>query len=321
MKTLLKKIGMTIALPVVIFIVFSIGNSGNFASGRTLYVVLQQTVGTAIVAYGFAFANMIGITDFSIGARLILSEIVGGILSARFGLAGLVLGALITSVLCGLISAVLFRIAKIPSFILAFGLALIFEVGRSIAAQMNGGTVILTQSNAVLGKTPWNFIILALACALFSVIYYRTRFSYLVQAIGSNEVICKSSDIDTLHVKCLTYIVGAVFIGIGAIVLLSYSSAIGSQLGMATMSQLFKPMMAYLIAKTLSRNCPIPIGIIIGTFSLNLLFTGIIAIGLLDAFQNVALGFMMLVVMALSVNLPQMKAKTEKRKKVATNVA
>ena len=284
MKSILTRIGKTIALPLAIFIIFSISGSSSFATGRTLYVVLQQTIGTVIVAYGFAYASMIGITDFSIGARLILSQIIGGICSSRFGVPGLIVGCMLTSVICGILSAIIFRTAKIPSFIVAFGLVLIFEVFGSLAAQAYGGTVILSRATSILGRTPWNFIILAFSGVLFSVIYYRTKFSYLVRAIGSNEIICKNAGIDTMRVKCQTYIVGSVFIGIGAIVLLSYSSAIGSQMGMATMSQLFKPMMAFMIAKAISKNCPIPLGIIVGMFSLNLLFTGIIAICLIDAF-------------------------------------
>lgn len=306
-NTILKAI-KTLLLPLAIFALFSLVSDSGFSSPQTLYVMLQQSVGTAIVAYGFAFANMVGITDFSIGSRLILAEIIGGMCAARFGIPGLVLGCILTSIICGILSAVVFRVTKIPSFIVAFGLVLIFEVCGSLAAQAHGGTVILTRATAVLGRPPFNFIILIIAGLLFSVILYRTRFSYQVQAVGNNEVIARSMGVNSVRVKCMTYVVGSVFIGIAAIVLLSYSSAIGAQMGMMTMSQLFRPMMAFMIAKILKKNCPIPIGIVVGVYSLNLLFTGIVAIGLLDAFQDVALGFMMILVIVLTNNLYAVRA-------------
>ena len=133
-----------------------------------------------------------------------------------------------------------------------------------------------------------------------------------MRAIGSNELIALSVGIDTTKVKCVTYVIGSVFIGLAAIVQLSYSSAIGAQMGMTTMSQLFKPMMGFMIAKALSKSCPLPVGVLVGVYSLNLLFTGIIAIGLIDAFQDVALGFMMILVIALSTNLPLLREKMQR---------
>ncbi len=315
MKNILVRLGKTLALPIIIFLVFAIGNSGNFASARTLLVVLQQSIGPAIVAYGFCFASTIGMTDFSIGSRMIFAEIIGGICAARFGILGVVIGCIGTSLICGILSAVVFRVARIPSFIVAFGLVLIFEVFGSIAAQSFGGTVILTRAQGVLGRMPYNFIILGISMLLFSIMFYRTRFSYQVRAIGSNEIIARTMGINAMNVKCLSYIIGSIFLGIAAIIMLSYSSAVGSQMGMATMSQLFKPMMSIMIARAISKACPMPIGIFVGTFSLNLLFTGIIAIGLLDAFQDVSLGFMMVLVIALSANLPIIQKKFAAMKK------
>ena len=58
-------------------------------------------------------------------------------------------------------------------------------------------------------------------------------------------------------------------------------------------------MMAVIIGLALSGNVRSSIGIFVGSLSISIIFTGIIALGWSDAVQNVILGFFMLLVMGL----------------------
>ena len=66
-----------------------------------MYYYLQSSIIYSVGACGFYFIVTMGLFDFSIGANVVLSSIVGVILSKQFGYAGLVTGCIVTSVIIG----------------------------------------------------------------------------------------------------------------------------------------------------------------------------------------------------------------------------
>ena len=76
---------------------------------------------------------------------------------------------------------------------------------------------------------------------------------------------------------------------------------------------MFKPLISVLLALVLQRICDLTIGIFITQFTLNIIFIGLIAVGLPDTFQNVVLGFFLLVVMILFENSGRIEELKEKR--------
>ena len=69
-----------------------------------------------------------------------------------------------------------------------------------------------------------------------------------------------------------------------------------------------------LLALVLQRICNLTIGIFIAQFTLNIIFIGLIAVGLPDTFQNVVLGLFLLIVMILFENAGRIEEIREKRK-------
>jgi ribose transport system permease protein len=65
---------------------------------------------------------------------------------------------------------------------------------------------------------------------------------------------------------------------------------------------LFKPLMGVLVGLALQPVCNLAVGIFIGGFTVNTIFVGLIASGLPDTFQDVALGIFLLIVMLFSEN-------------------
>ena len=73
-------------------------------------------------------------------------------------------------------------------------------------------------------------------------------------------------------------------------------------------------MISILLALVLQRICNLTIGIFIAQFTLNIIFIGLIAVGLPDTFQNVVLGLFLLIVMILFENAGRIEEIREKRK-------
>ena len=301
MKRFLINILKVIMLPVIVYLIF-----------LGIYTIFIQTIIPTITAYAIAYGNICGVFDFTIGSRLVISGVIGGLLAAQYGFAGMILGAIISAIVVGIITGVLNWWLKIPSLVLTMGLAMVYEIiGSKLAGHY--GFVQIDNKYAIFGSSPNIVIIFLLSAVLFYFVFNHTVFSFHMRAVGSNEAVAKNSGIKTDLVKCKSFVYGSVFIGIAAILTLSQSGSVGAQTSLGSVTIMFKPLISVLLALVLQRICDLTIGIFIAQFTLNIIFIGLIAVGLPDTFQNVVLGFFLLVVMILFENSGRIEELKEKR--------
>jgi ribose transport system permease protein len=126
-------------LVVVSWAVFKVITPHNFGSPANLLQYFQASLMAATGAVGFYFVMVMGMFDFSIGANIMLSAIVGCKLARKafhMGYAGLIIGSMVTGALVGLINGVLYVKLHIPSMIVTTGVALVAE---SVANYIAGG--------------------------------------------------------------------------------------------------------------------------------------------------------------------------------------
>ena len=317
MKRFLINTLKVIMLPVIVYLIFLVICFERFSNWNCIYTIFIQTIIPTITAYAIAYGNICGVFDFTIGSRLVISGVIGGLLAAQYGFAGMILGAIISAIVVGIITGVLNWWLKIPSLVLTMGLAMVFEiVGSKLAGHY--GFVQIDNKYAIFGSSPNIVIIFLLSAVLFYFIFNHTVFSFHMRAVGSNEAVAKNSGIKTDLVKCKSFVYGSVFIGIAAILTLSQSGSVGAQTSLGSVTIMFKPLISVLLALVLQRICDLTVGIFIAQFTLNIIFIGLIAVGLPDKFQNVVLGFFLLVVMILFENsgrLEELKEKKEARQK------
>ena len=312
MKRFLINTLKVIMLPVIVYLIFLVICFERFSNWNCIYTIFIQTIIPTITAYAIAYGNICGVFDFTIGSRLVISGVIGGLLAAQYGFAGMILGAIISAIVVGIITGVLNWWLKIPSLVLTMGLAMVFEIiGSKLAGHY--GFVQIDNKYAIFGSSPNIVIIFLLSAVLFYFVFNHTVFSFHMRAVGSNEAVAKNSGIKTDLVKCKSFVYGSVFIGIAAILTLSQSGSVGAQTSLGSVTIMFKPLISVLLALVLQRICDLTIGIFIAQFTLNIIFIGLIAVGLPDTFQNVVLGFFLLVVMILFENLGRIEELKEKR--------
>ena len=312
MKRFLINTLKVIMLPVIVYLIFLVICFERFSNWNCIYTIFIQTIIPTITAYAIAYGNICGVFDFTIGSRLVISGVIGGLLAAQYGFAGMILGAIISAIVVGVITGVLNWWLKIPSLVLTMGLAMVFEiVGSKLAGHY--GFVQIDNKYAIFGSSPNIVIIFLLSAVLFYFIFNHTVFSFHMRAVGSNEVVAKNSGIKTDLVKCKSFVYGSVFIGIAAILTLSQSGSVGAQTSLGSVTIMFKPLISVLLALVLQRICDLTVGIFIAQFTLNIIFIGLIAVGLPDTFQNAVLGFFLLVVMILFENSGRIEEFKEKR--------
>ncbi len=299
-RNIFIRIGYILIIPLMLMIIFTIASSGfGFSSA---YIVLSQTVLPLVMALGVSFTFVVGIFEMSLGSQVILSAIVGGLLARYFGFAGLVIGSVGTGIILGFVMGLVYKFLKIPTMVISLGMMMLFEV---IAQRltMGIGYVSLESEVASLGTTPNNFIIAIIAGVLFYIIFHKTKFGYGIRALGNNDIVAVNLGINNNTLKVKTYMIGGMFYGIAGILAICYAGSISAKLSLGSLSMMFPPIISVLIGlqlKNILNNFAITI--LVGAFSVTVLSSGLIAVGLPATMQDFLTGIFMLTVMIFSTN-------------------
>lgn len=310
-KKIIIRILKTILLPAAVYIIFLIMSPDRFGSLNSMYIIFLQSIIPSLIGWGMCFGLVGGIIDISAGSRIIISSMLGGILAAKFGLPGLVIGCIVAGIALGIFTGALYILLRIPSLILGLGLLMVFEVvGSKIAG--TAGLISLTGDQIILGYVPYNVIIGVISFILFYTLYYHTKFSYEIKAIGGDEMIARDMGVNVRKAKFFIYIVGSIFMGIASILQISYARTIAAKLNLGSLSLVFQPLMGLIIGLELQSICNLAVGIFIGQFTMSMIFTGLISMGLPATMQNVALGAFLLIVLSIAANRGGMQGLIKK---------
>ncbi|HAS20167.1 MAG TPA: branched-chain amino acid ABC transporter permease [Lachnospiraceae bacterium] len=288
-------------LVVLSWLVFKIATPSNFGSPSNMLSYLEASLIAAVGAVGFYFVMVMGMFDFSIGACIVLSAIIGCKLATQFGLGypGLILGCVATGALVGLLNGTFYVSLRIPSMIVTTGLALIYEAVANIIS----GKETLPTNMMAFGKMPGNLILAVVAFIAAYLILNYTKIGTYTYAIGSNEFVAKNMGINVNKYKVLAFVISGAFLGVMAVLTISYGSSIVAVTGMASMSRNFVPTMGCFFGMAFKKY-GIPLqAIIIGEFMINIIFYGFIALGAPTAIQDVITGLALLIIITLTTRV------------------
>lgn len=292
-----------LVLLILSWAIFKVITPGNFGSPSQMLQYFQAGLLAATGAVGFYFVMVMGMFDFSIGANIILSSIVGCVMATRFGMGyvGFVLGSIICGAIVGILNGIFYVKLRIPSMIVTTGLALIYE---AVANYIAGGVVQTLPSDLRLFGSMKGSIILALVAFVVAYIFLNyTKIGTYTYAIGSNEFVAKNMGINVNKYKVLAFILSGAFFGVEAILSISYGSSMVAVTGMSSMSRNFTPTMGCFFGMAF-RKYGIPIqAIIIGEFVINIIFYGFIALGAPTAIQDVITGLALLIIITLTTKV------------------
>ena len=300
-----KTLGYIILVFLVIlsWTVFKILTPKNFGSADNLLSYFQASLIATTGAVGFYFVMVMGMFDFSIGANIMLSAIVGSVVAQRFGMgyAGLISGCIVTGTIVGLLNGFLYVKLRIPAMIVTTGLALIYE---SVANYIAGGVEqTLASELRIFGRMPGDIILALIAFAIAYLILNYTKIGTYTYAIGSNEFVAKNMGIDVKKYKVLAFVISGAFLGIMSILTISYGSSMVAVTGMASMSRNFIPTMGCFFGLAFKKyGMPLQ-AIIIGEFVINIIFFGFIALGAPTAIQDVITGITLLIIITLTTKV------------------
>lgn len=314
-KTKFMQIIKTMAMPVLMYLLFTILSGGRFGPVVTLLAILRNMVLSALTAWGMMYIISAGMFDLSLGAVAATAAMAGGSLSQALGLGlpGLVVITIIAAVLmCGF-TAFIYSLLRLPSMVVSIGLVLIYETCTSLF--FAGKAISITSSLTVLTTMPYNFIVLLIAMLLMFFIWNYTRIGNHIRAVGSNQQIAGNIGINVWMTKIKAYLLAGVFIGLAGVILISKNATLDPESNMSSVTIVFNAIMAVFIGTYLSKYSNMIIGVLIGAFTIEMLASGLLAIELASSLQNVALGFFLLIFISFSTNQQRIIKHFESRKK------
>lgn len=269
-----------IVIVAVILAIADIITQGKLLRFKNLfYNILPHSVFYIFVSWGMIFIFTPGITDLSVGANVILSANIGAILAmdAGMGYAGLIIGAIISCAIFSFISVGCSLALKIPSWVSGLGMTLIFEAILNIycmnRAKVEGSNVItLDKGFRGLGKVPVLAIFLVIGFIACYILFNRTSLGFNIAAVGGNKGVAKAMGINIVKTTLIGALVGGLFVGAGGLANESYVGKMYPQVGMASLSTIFRSLAIMLLGGSFSKTFSMPLSVLICGFLVNGLF-------------------------------------------------
>jgi ribose/xylose/arabinose/galactoside ABC-type transport system permease subunit len=204
------------------------GRSHPFFNAPNAVLILKYSSIYGIAAVGAAMVIIAGGIDLSPGAVIALSGVVAGALyvdhgGAHWSLTSSALAGLLAGLACGVSSAVLVVLVRLPPFIATLG----------VMGMARGAAFIITEGRYfdVSGELPpgwrlagvpldWTSPILMVALALvFQVLMTRFQWGRAVFAIGGNETAALYSGVHVGAVQASVYVIAAFLAAVSGIAL------------------------------------------------------------------------------------------------------
>lgn len=306
--------GKAIVLPVAVFLIFLLLTDGKFANEKLLITVARQTVLPMLIAMAMSSLMIMGMWDFSAGSVVFAAAIFGAKISQATdtGIPGIVVGAILVSLVLMSISGILYNLMKVPSLVLSMGLVMVYEVLPRLCFE--AGTAEIPMSQNTLSLSPWSFIIFAVMFVIFYVVLNHTTFGYNVHAIGANQIMAYNAGVNISSVKFKAYMLSGLFLGVAGALFMFQGIRVSAASMMASVGIIFDSMMGVFLAMVLRKYCGFPFGLLIGTFTMRMLGTGLISLGFSSTVRAVFTGLFLLVILVYAANQGRFSAWRMRKK-------
>lgn len=301
---ILNKAWKSLLLPAMVFLVFTLFLGEQFANGGLLLTIARQSIQPILLAFSMALMMFMNMMNFSIGAVMYASVILGTWLT------GLVVGTVSIPVLCVItiilavifmtINGLLYNLLKVPSIVLSLGYALVVESLPRMLVPSGCGEI--GGRDGYLAQSPYCFYFLFAGFVLFFVVFNFTTFGHNVRAIGESQQVATQAGINIEKTKLLTFVFSGLFVGMAAILFISTSVKVYAANNLSSMNQIFDSMMGVFIAGFLAKYCGFPTGLVIGVFTMRMMSTGLVTAGLRTTTKSISTGLFLLAVLVFSAN-------------------
>lgn len=310
---LLKRAAIALAIPVILYLLLFIAAPSSIGI-NSFFELLRQSIAAAILSWGMVYGLKIGIWNYSVGASVMFAAIYGGNIALRLNLGLVSTIVLITLVgaLVGLLTGWLFIFLKIPSVILTIGMMVIMESATAVA--FGGGGVTMMNDILKLALFPYDVIVGIILYSICYILMYKMSIGYNLRAVGSNISAAKLNGINVDKTRIICFTITGFFCGCYAFMALGKSSVITPRVNMDSLSITFDALIGGFIAIALEKQVNLAFGVYIGSLSIQLIKTNIIAWKFPSVFQQAIVAIFLLLIIAFTTKSNVTEALTRMKK-------
>ena len=285
--------------------IYFTATSSAFNSIDNYQTITQYVAPWAIVAAGEVMLLICGEFDLSAGFVFTLSPFVLMLLFVNGSPMWLaVLGAIVASMLIGVVNGLIRTVLTLPSFITTLGMAFLLQ--GMVLIISNARPVSVPTGQPILnwfGGGKWTEFLWALVVvAIMQTVLSATRFGIYTQATGGNPIGAAEAGIRVNRIKVINFAITSTLAGLAGILqgtrVHSYDPTNG---GFTLM--FFAVASAVIGGTALLGGSGTVVGALLGALLLGIVFDGFNLTGVSANAFNVVLGIAILVAMILNVSL------------------
>lgn len=278
-KRILKNAGFAVAVPLsvllVLVVICRIAGVGLFPSSAQYASFLSMLFFVTFTAWAFALNLNSGRMDFSLGATMLLSAIIGG--KAALALPGLnFIGMLLVMIaagcVLGAVSGALYVLLRLPAVITGLGAALIFEAAGFM---MSGGMGINIAERTDIMKagssTSVLLILLATGLLFMIVLLNFTVFGFNYKALKSGQKIAVNTGLNENSNAMICYIVSGGLMAVAGFYSVCQRGILEAGFGLSTASTAFIALLPIFLGGWLAKRCESQLALVIASIATALL--------------------------------------------------
>ena len=303
---------------VIFYLLCKVNGIIGFGVGTDLTVILRNTIYSSFIALAVSYNLTSGRFDFSVGSTLILSTILAGMVTLKFGLGpvSMLLLALVFGAILGAINGALYTLLRLPPMVVSLGVAMIFEAVGFIISDGSGVKLIGKDHLLIWAHSPYIYFLLLISVTILYFILNHTKFGYDTNSLRTGQEIAVSVGINEKRNTILCYMIAGSCLAAAGVINMSVLGTVTPELSLGSISYIqnaFMPMfIGGLLAKYFDRNT----GVVIGALTQSIIFAGIGRLGVPSSWQAVITGIIVLGFFGYSFNayrIEEFKRFREKR--------
>lgn len=324
MSNKIKKLLITVAFPVVVYLVMEIivivfRDSHVFNSILDIKNLVRSIGVSCTVAYALSFNLGSGRFDLSLGAQRLVATTVGCIIAMQFGLTGiwLLVMSIIFGVIVGTINGIIFVLTRVPPMVLGIGMALIYECVAFIASDSKGLDLYGIVGIDILADINFTIAVILVAAFLVMGLIGYTKFGYQMRAIQGSQHIAQSSGINIFRHAILSYTFAGGLVAVSGVFSAAFESGMAATMGFASNGAIMINTFPMFLGSYMSKWSNQAVGILFATITIRVFAVGLSALKMTSEILSVIDMSAFLLFLIFLANQNYFKNKRAERARIA----
>lgn len=208
-KLKISRKAVMILAAVVLFIAVGL-QIPNFLTVKNIFNVIRQSSIVSLVAYGMTMVIIVKGIDLSVGGIIASCAMISGLMMKSGIPIGICIAAgLLAGIIMGWFNGVMVEKLEVPAFITTL---VVGQVANGIALMLNGGgslggfpdSYVFLGNGTLLGMPISNYITFAF-CIVSALIMGRTRLGTHIYALGGNDMVVKQQGISSAKINYFVF--------------------------------------------------------------------------------------------------------------------